>query len=239
MGCWGGTLFDVPSLSAEETTTGRSRMLRHLASAEEYLHNAGFSTEHLRTLLMVGTHAANGHAYLDRKGAVAWFAIECFHGKMDTKVFTMHELIHALHYEARPEFAFTTIKKKNLVWRQLITEGIATYLTKHLLNITDEAALWADAIRAKQIQRWMAACRIAEKELFRLVGDTFESSDPSIALFSAANPEDIFSYRAGYYVGLTTIESIASENNFSVYDLLHLPSQDLKRLVWNHIQSRN
>ncbi|HET6402441.1 MAG TPA: DUF2268 domain-containing putative Zn-dependent protease [Candidatus Kapabacteria bacterium] len=233
---WAGATLEESSLSADEIATRRSLVLRHVTASDELLRARGFSTEHIRAILFVGNGSANGHAYLDRDGAVVWFAIECFKSEMEAKIFTMHELIHALHYAARPEFSFQTIEQKNTVWRQLITEGIATYLTKRLWNLTDEEALWADALPPDQIQSWMTACRDSEKELFEFVRENFESSDPSIELFYSANPADIFSYRAGYYVGMKVIESIAAEYDLSDHALLNMPLEKLKRFIWEAFQ---
>jgi hypothetical protein len=233
---WGGGKSFLPSLSLDDVKSRRELVLRNLASANDRLCENGFSTEVISTILFVGNNAANGHAFLDNGKAIAWFAIECFQRELEAKVFTMHEVIHALHYSARPEFYFTNIEEKNSISRQLITEGIATYLTKNLLNLYDEAALWADSIPAEQIHSWMNACRNSEIELFQFVASNFESSDPSIELFYAANPNDIFTYRAGYYAGLKAIESIALDNNFSERDLSNIPFAKMKQLVLETIQ---
>lgn len=233
---WAGTSFEILSLSAKETSERKSLLLRNLAAADEQLLNHGFSTRHLRAIFCVGNGTANGHAFLDQEGPAAWFAIECFRTELETKVFTMHELIHALHYGLNPEFAFDTMEQKNLVSRQLITEGIATYLTKRLWDLTDEEALWADALPSSQINSWMAACRNSERELFEFVRLHFDSSDSSIELFYAANPEDIFSYRAGYYVGWKLIEFIANEHNISDREFLTIPATRMQQLARNAIR---
>ena len=222
-----------PSLSFDDVKFRRELVIGTLVTANERLHENGFSTEDLKIILFIGNNAANGHAFLDSGRPVAWFAIECFKSGLEAKVFTLHELIHALHYGERPEYYFNNTEEKNSVSRQLITEGIATYLTKNILNLSDEVALWADSIPAEQIHSWLDSCRNSEKELFQFVAANFESSDPAIELFYAANPNNIFSYRAGYYVGFKVIESIAADNNFSNRDLLKIPLNSMKHLVRN------
>jgi hypothetical protein len=204
-----------------------------LIAADERLQENGFLTEDLSAILFVGDHSANGHAFLDNGKPVAWFAIECFATELEAKIFTLHELIHALHYAARPEFAFNTMEQKRYVSRQLISEGIATYLTKRLWNVNDDVALWADKLSPAQLHSWMTACQNSEKELFQFVAANFDSSDPSIHIFHAANPKDIYSYRAGYYAGLKLIESIALDNNFNDLELINTPLAEMKQLVWN------
>jgi hypothetical protein len=234
---WGGNDNFVPTLTIEEVKTRRDLMLRHLVASNTRLRECGFSTGDMSVVLFVGNRSADGHAFLDTDGAVAWFTIECFDSELEAKIFTMHELIHALHYAAQPEYAFQTVEHQRNIARQLIAEGIATYLTKRLWNETDGAVLWADKLPDAQLQAWMTDCRNAENTLFQFVAANFESSDLSINLFFSANPEDIYSYRAGYYVGLKLIGSIASANNFSDSDLLHIPLHEMKRLVWNELQS--
>ena len=234
---WGGNDTFVPTLTIEEVKTRRELMLRHLVAANTRLREHGFSTGEMSIVLFVGNRSADGHAFLDTDGAVAWFTIECFDSELEAKIFTMHELIHALHYTAQPEFAFHTVEHQRNIARQLIAEGIATYLTKRLWNETDEAALWADKLPDAQLQAWMTACKNAENTLFQFVAANFESSDPSIEIFYSANPENIYSYRAGYYAGLKLIESIAADNHFSDRDLLNIPMNEMKRLVWNELQS--
>jgi uncharacterized protein YjaZ len=214
-------------------------MLRQLATADVLLRENGFSTENVSAILFVGNNSANGHAFLDHGKTVAWFAIECFESELDARVFTMHELVHALHFAARPEYAFNDVVKQRNVARQLITEGIASYLTKSILNVTDETALWANRLPANQLHTWMTACRNSEKKLFQFIVANFESCDSPIKIFYAANPEDIYSYRAGYYVGLKLIESILANNDFSNRDLLNIPLEEMKRLVWNELRSFN
>ncbi len=234
---WGNEGEFIPTLALAGVKSRQERMFRELAAADMLLREQGFSTEDMQVILLVGNHSANGHALLDGGSPVAWFAIECFESELEAKIFTMHELIHALHYAARPEFAFENTEQKQNLSRQLITEGIATYLTKRLWNVTDETALWANKLPAEQRDSWMAACKHSEKELFKFAAARFESSDPSIELFYSANPDDIYSYRAGYYIGLKLIESIASKNDFSYRNLLSVPMDEMKRLIWNELQS--
>lgn len=233
---WNSNDNFIPMLTFKEVESRRALLLRNLANAQERLRDNGLLTENLNAVLFVGNHRGNGHAFLDDGKPIAWFAIECIESELEAKIFTMHELIHALHYWARPELGFNVVEEQRSISRQLITEGIATYLTKRLWDITDESALWADSLSPEQLHSWMTVCRSSERKLFEFVRQHFDSSDPSIELFYAANPNDIFSYRAGYYVGLKLIESIASQNDFSEIDLLNIPMNTIKQLVCNELQ---
>jgi hypothetical protein len=234
---WKGGDVLVPSLDIDSVDARRKRILRGIADATELLEMRGFSTEAITAVLFVGNHTANGHAFLDHGKPIAWFAMECFDSRLEAKIFTMHELIHAVHYAICPEFAFDTTEQQHNISRQLITEGVATYLTKRLWNTTDDVALWADRLSRKRLHSWMDTCRNSERELFQYIAANFESSDSTIKIFHSADPEDIYSYRAGYYAGLKVIESIASKYDFSERDLLNIPLQEMKRLVWDELQS--
>ena len=228
---WAGENFVPLPLSEEELTAHRALLLRHLAIAEELLQARQFPIGSVTAALIVGNDSANGHAFLDDNNVIAWFAIESFKSELQAKIFVMHELIHALHYRARPEFAFATVDEKNLLSRQLITEGIATYLTKSLLDVSDEEALWADALPATKLRSWIAACRDATPELCEFTIRHFDSSDPAIELFYASNSQDIFSFRAGYYVGLKVMEAIFREHGFTAGELLRIPFHEMRSLV--------
>ena len=234
---WSGDDNFLPALTFGEVESRRSLLFQNLSEADARLRKNEFLTEDVSAILFVGNNSANGHAFLDDGNPVAWFAIECFESELEAKIFIMHELIHALHYAACPEFAFENAEQQKNISRQIITEGIATYLTKRLWNVTDETALWADKIPTEQLHSWMVACKNSKKELFQFVAAHFELSDPSIEIFYTVSSEDIYSYRAGYYAGLKLIESIAYKYDFSNMDLLNIPMKEMKQLVWNELQS--
>lgn len=102
----------------------------------------GLDTRYITALLVHGNGAANGHAYLHKVNTYAWFAVECYQSQLETEVFVMHELVHAIHYKVSPGVYFTTADEKAQLSRQLIAEGVATYITCEVLGISDAEALW-------------------------------------------------------------------------------------------------
>src|SRR5690349_661551 len=123
---------------------GHEFILRFLHASDSLLKNEGLSTADLSALLFIGSGVANGHAFFDGRQWLAWFDVPDYQSELTSKVFVLHELIHALHYKLTPSFYFRTSAEKTLLWRQLLSEGIATYATKMLLHLNDGEALWGD-----------------------------------------------------------------------------------------------
>jgi uncharacterized protein YjaZ len=217
--------------SSLEYSVRDERVRKHIILATEKLSSIGLSLSAISSLIFVGSEAANGHAFKFDDRFIAWFALETFSSEEEATVFVMHELIHTLHYHASPDFYFETPADRRLIWRQLITEGIATYLTFDALGVTESEALWADFLPKPQLEDWMASCKQQEKDLFQYILDNYDSCDASIAIFYAANPKDIWAFRAGYYVGLQVIKKIIKNSQMTAAQLLSVPANRLRQQV--------
>jgi hypothetical protein len=227
---WGSRATPEGILSEQDRILKTTLVIEHINEACKLLAAAGLPTDQYSSFVFQGRGAANGHAYVDASGnAHPWFAIECFDSELEARVFVMHEIVHALHYSLVPEFYFASYYEKDLAWRQLITEGIATYVTRELLGISDAEALWADALPEHDLAKWMTDCQYAEADLARRVLPTLNSSDYSSSLFHAADPSDIYAYRAGYFLGLRIIDQIVSQDNAQIRDLLTTPAIVLRQ----------
>ena len=225
---WGKNRTIDVSLSEQEIIRRSQMIRRHLTDAEENFGKFGLKLNDISALLFVGQGRANGHALIDGEKAIAWYALETLETDEQMKVFVAHELTHALQYSLDRESYFQTVAEKNSVSRQLITEGIATYLPMKLCGVTEEESLWADTLPQEELQKWMTACRNGESGLFRFTLDHFNSSDTR--LFLAADPNDIYQFRAGYYVGLKVIEKIIAERSVTPFELMHTPMKELVEL---------
>jgi hypothetical protein len=226
---WSSRAAPEVILNEQDRILKTNLVIEHINEACKLLATAGLPTDQYSSFIFQGRGAANGHAYVDAAGnAYPWFAIECFDSELKARVFVMHEIVHALHYSLVPEFYFASHFEKDLVWRQLITEGIATYVTRELLGIRDGEALWADALPGHDLARWMTDCQAAEAEIAKRILSTLNSSDHSSSLFHAADPTDIYSYRAGYFLGLRIIDDIAKEDKAQIRDLLGVPAIALR-----------
>lgn len=225
-----GDLKKRSNCSIEEIEVNKKRVKNYLDISEKLLSNIGLDTRDLSALLVVGSGAANGHALFDGQHGLAWFAVEGFDSELRAKAFVMHELIHALHYQMAPSFWFTSAEEQRMVARQLIIEGIATFAVTELLEISDIEALWGDHLKEDEAIAWLRNCKEYEADLVKYIGNNFESSDPSIALFTFET-SDILSSRQGYYIGLKTIERIVSNHQLSLPELLRIPAPELKKMA--------
>ena len=73
----------------------------------------------------------------------------------------------------------------------------------------------------------MEECRADEYNLFNYVLTHFDSSAEDIGLFVASDPDNIYHYRAGYYVGLKVIEYISLNESLAPHGLIELSMREL------------
>lgn len=218
--------FRDVKLTADELEWRSDEISSAILRAVDRLRRADIETSDLAAVIFVGQSLDNGHAFEDAGHFVAWFAAECYADAMTMNVFTMHELVHAIHYKENRVWYYHTHGDKSLVWRQLITEGLATYATKQLYHLTDLQALWGGTIESDEASRWHERCNADYRILCERLYQTFNESQPSNGLFSAGKLTDRFGCRQGYYVGLKIIEAIASRG----YALNELVSSDVESL---------
>ncbi len=226
----------IPKVQIE---LGRKRIEHQLLFVRKQFKRRHLCFKGVHLVEIAGNNSANGHAFPGEDGTIVWLAVECFTTFLETKIFVTHALVHGIHYRDQPGFAVHTTEEKHLVWRQLITEGVATYLTKKILKVPDEIALWADVLPPGELASWMDACRARERELFEYIDRNFDSSDPASALFYAADPHDIFTYRAGYYAGLKLIEKVCKEQKIRDSELPTLPVDMMQEYVRDALRNWN
>jgi len=227
------------TINTTETQAKASLVTDSLEHIVHKLAAFGLDTTDLQVVLFVGQKTSNGHAFKDGNRFVIWIPVETYKTPLDAEVFVTHELVHALHYADCAEFYFSNLQEKHLVSRQLITEGLATYLSMVVLNIDEGTALWADYISAEAINDWFDQCRKREPELKKYILDNFSSSNPEISLFYANDPHDIFQYRAGYYIGLKFIEQVLKSSGLTARQLLHMPRGRFEELALEYLADRS
>ena len=116
--------------------------------------------------------------------------------------------------------------------RELITEGLANYLTAEILDIDDLTALWADYLPDDQAKAWLEECERRESELFQYIFDNYDSSGSDIRLFQAADPDDILKFRSGYYAGMKIVERIGRDMGIKSIDLLDIPRNEFEKSAY-------
>jgi hypothetical protein len=191
----------------------------------------GLDTERLQVVLFVGGNTSNGHAFRDGDQMVVWIPVESYATEMLARVFVAHELIHGLHYLLSPGFYFSDEKSRLDFGRQLMTEGVATYLTAEVLSVSDRTALWGDYLPPADGERWMNECRERLPELRELCRRHLSESSTNMEFFMANKPDDILKYRAGYFAGLELVRGIVIKYHLSATDLLTLDREKFEEAV--------
>lgn len=229
---WGSPNAPFVHLSEKEVFFQRQRVLSSLPEIEQRFTDIGFSLDQIELILFVGQNKANGHAFLRDGKPVVWVAIEAYHSKLEADVFVTHELVHGLHYASRPEFAFSTPAEKAHVGRQVLTEGVATFLTQQILGCTLETALWADSLSTSDASFWMHSCQDERPRLEKYLFDHWlDDHGAALDLFYANDPKDIWRYRAGYYPGAVWMEAICRTRGLMMAELLAVSREDLTAWV--------
>lgn len=211
----------------------RNLILERLPSLLERFEYNGLKSTDIDVIIFVGHGTSNGHAFPFMGRWIVWLPVETYHSPQAIEVFVSHEMAHALHYQQQPDFYFRDKRYKNQVFRQLVTEGIATLSSKEILGVSNEQALWADYLPFERVQQWYAACVEREEELFRVVADKLQSNDEQNRLFSFSETDDVLENRAGYYAGLVLIEHYAKQHSLTLRDLFAISKEEF----WQIIQS--
>lgn len=218
-------------LDAGQIASRRTLLTGRLAALEERLTAIGLDVTDMEVVLMVGQGTSNGHAFRYKDRFVAWAAVEWYETELSADVFLCHEIVHALQYEARPAFFFQSKEEWQETSRQLITEGLATYVTREALGVDDLGALWADFLDQEEAVGWLARCRANDARLRQMAREAFDRSRSHPGLFEARDPGDIFNYRAGYYLGLRLIDEIADTLGLSIPDIVKLDRPRFETLI--------
>jgi uncharacterized protein YjaZ len=228
---WSGARRIDITISEDEIIRRAKLMTECIHKAAARFQQLEFDLTAVEAILLVGGNGANGHAFMRDGKAIAWFALETFATLSQMRIFAAHEISHAIHYAATSSSYFHDRSEQLLFSRRLITEGLATYLSTIVCQASDKEALWADTLDSDSLQQWMRDCKEAVKQLSSYALEHYDSRDPSINFFSAADPDLIYKNRAGYYLGLQVIREYAANNSISPWELLHLPMDKFTEAV--------
>lgn len=234
---WADSSSDIAFLSNKEIRYRKVRVNQHIKKLEKILNQHEIAIENIECILFIGVGTTNGHALRFKDKFFVWLPLETYTSEKSIQVFATHEIIHALHYQNSPGFYFSSKDEQVKISRQLITEGMATYLTAKLTGISEKEALWADYLNDTKLLHWWQRCHEEEQNLFYLIHDHYYESKHTLNIFYAANPDDIYKYRFGYYAGLRLIEDYASLRGLSPEALLGLPREKLEKDIFDLIQS--
>jgi hypothetical protein len=236
---WGDQKMFKPILTEEQTKTKKDLIVSRIKNIEQKLERLGFDLTMIDLVLFVGQNTSNGHALKDGDRRVVWIPIEGYETPQQADVFVTHEILHAIHYARRPEFFFSTREEKNHVGRQVLTEGIATFLTMQALMCDEKTALWADYLPATRVEKWMKGCEAELPKLRRFVLEHWDNTSPENGLFAANDPNDLYYYRAGYFAGVRLMKEIANRKHLSPQQLVDLPRQTIAEWAQQILREKN
>lgn len=225
---WGAPTGEPVRLDDSELNTLRQIILDSLPDIEERLFRGGLDLSEIDLILMVGQNTANGHGLLIDGHGKSWLAVETFTTPLLANVFITHELVHSCHYQQNNAFYFTNKNQQQSPMRQLLTEGIATYLSKTVLKIDWATALWADYLENDKQRDWMRLCHDNLSGLAEHFLSAIRTNDCA-SMFIASDPDNIYKFRCGYYLGLAVIETIVSLKNLNAMQLLTFPRDKLEK----------
>jgi hypothetical protein len=228
----------TPPLAETEIKTRTGRVLAAIGLAENHLQKVPLNTRTLRIVLFVGAHTSNGHAFHDGHDFVVWLPVETYTSDILARVFVSHEIFHALHYRSTPEFYFFDEETKNHLGRQVITEGLATFLTSAILSVSDAQALWGDYLSQEDLEWWFDECRKDVTDLSTYCRLHFDACDPKCNLFRIADGCDVRKCRGGYYLGLIVIRKVATKFGLNARALLEMKRHKFEQLVIDELASR-
>lgn len=211
---------------------GERDVLDRLEFIREKLEKSKIPIDDLGLVLFVGQNVSNGHsAKLDGKWWT-WIPVEAYRSAFQVDVFLTHEVLHAVQYHAHPELYFETKAEKNLVSRQIITEGFATFASMQIMNLSKKEALWADILSEEEYGLWIGQYEERKHEVLDFVLENWNGDAGEI--FQAGDKNDLFRFRVGYLLALEAYESISE--NFSLPDLLEKNGGELDALLFNEIK---
>lgn len=234
--CWADRNITPVKLTEPELATRRGYIIDSFTRISPAMKVHGLNPDQQELVLMVGQDRSNGHAYLKDGAYQPWVAVECYASQLLADIFVMHEVIHAWHYNASPDFFFSNKAEKENSLRQLICEGIATWLTAEILSVTQAEALWADHLPLDQVKRWIAEGEARQSEISEHLLKSVKTGEPT-QLFVLADPDDIMANRAGYYHGMKLMQRIASEQRLRPIEILNLPRPELEQLTLAFLKS--
>ncbi|MBD3232119.1 MAG: hypothetical protein GF315_00175 [candidate division Zixibacteria bacterium] len=186
----------------------------------------------------IGTGGTNGHAFRHNGRMYVWAPLETYTSESLVQIFVTHEVAHAIHYYFSPDFYPDTVDDQIRMSRQLITEGLATYLTAKWLDIPDKDSLWADYLDEDEARSWIDKCEKETRNLLKVIHDNWHETEHKLEIFYASNPENIYQFRAGYYIGLRLIDEYTRLHDFTTMDTLKLSRKEIESGIYDLISKK-
>lgn len=233
--------FDLEQLSNKpfNLTTNESLVIEHCNLLQKQLAFHNIDSTNIIPVVFIGNSTTNGHAFLWNEYSFPFYCVEFYNTREYSSVFTTHEYIHALHYLNQPEFYFSNELEKASLFRQLVTEGIATYCTQKLLDNSSFDTFWADVITLEESESWTNQCEDDKQTLCKYCL-TYLDCITTSELFFYSNSNSPMYNRGGYWLGYMMITDLMKSKELNLKELLSLNYQDMLDFTkdWLHNQIR-
>lgn len=226
-----------PELTEQYVRQQAALIKESLLSFADRFAESGVALDDLEVVLFVGCMGSSGHAFKKDNSFVVWIPIERYPSKLTVEVFVPHEIAHALHYQNTPVFYFNTAEEKHRVSRQIITEGVATFVSMAVMNFDAKTALWADYLSKEQVDLWFQECLRQEELMNRYVLDNFH--EQNVDLFTLREGDDVgnvLHFRGGYYVGLRLVERIVQARRLATSDIFSLSREEFEYIALERLR---
>ena len=176
--------------------------------------------------LVLGTSTSSGHAVrMGNDVYVFWMALEVYQSRKQIEIFLTHELFHAIHYKLNNSLYPETREFYYSTGRALLTEGLATYMTKETLSISDGDALWADFFDEAWVNKWIAYCKEHQNEHMTTAVNNYEKVFSGGVWFVSDGTDTFETNRIGYYIGLEIVKKLTKK--YSIEELFQLSLKDV------------
>jgi len=233
---WADRSTKLTDISEETISLQRDLILNNLEEIESKFFENGIFIRDIDLVLFVGNNTSNGHAMIMNNKVITWIPVETYTSEKRVKSFVPHELLHSIHYNIKWEFYFKDSLSKNNILRQLITEGLATYYTSKMMDISVNDSIWGGYLSPSEIIEWKKSIISSEKEIIQFILVNCNSSIENCGLFTLFDKTNIMNFRPGYYIGYKLIEQLVLENEYSFLDIIMLNSNVFRNKVIDKLE---
>jgi uncharacterized protein YjaZ len=224
------------TLDKKEVKRNKKIVLDLLPVIEKKLKKLGIIVpkDH-KILIFVGQKNSNGHSFKFKDEYITWLALESYNTKLDVEVFATHEIVHSLFYENHKNENIDDFWQEDKVSSRLINEGMATYISKRAFNLRGKDALWASYLSEKEKSKWYSECEKEKENIKKIISENYDKKIKAETeiydMFNASDPNDIYKFRSGYYLGLKVIEKLLELEKMKDSELIKMSVENIENKV--------
>jgi hypothetical protein len=228
----------IERLDENMTQKGRDR-IEEISKEKVNLMQGEIDTEKVPGLIIfIGNGIPDGHAILLDGNPWIVIDLKTFVDRSDTydgEVYLTHEISHAFHYEKAPSFYFGNDQRilEPPIFKTMIVEGVATYLSFLLTSSTAYDAYWFGQYPKEEVEEWIHLCEEAKST----IGDKVDTSEGEVTtdlmeqLFDVPN-RDLGKSRLGYYHGTKIVQKVVEEGELKT--ALNMKLKEYKNYIFRY-----